>query len=77
MFLIIDDENEGRITEYSESCSKLLSTYGFGVELEQNSIIKGISDVLLDFDFIEFKKSRANRYQSNEIYENFHRIDLN
>lgn len=33
LYLIVDLE-EGRITEYSESCKKLLGSYGFRTEIE-------------------------------------------
>lgn len=58
LFLIVDNESDGRITEYSESCSKLLSIYGFGAELGRNEIVKRITDIAIELDFEKFKSSR-------------------
>jgi PAS domain S-box-containing protein len=58
LFLIVDNDLDGRITEFSESCRKLLSVFGFNPELEQNGVAKNIQDVMLEFDFLDFKKSR-------------------
>jgi len=33
--------------------------------------------MLLDFDFSEMKKTRLQRYVTNDIYENVHKLDLN
>jgi hypothetical protein len=65
LFLIVDNEYDGRITEFSESCRKLLSMYGFGAQMEQNTIIKRITDIVLDFDFNSFQRSRNERYMTN------------
>jgi hypothetical protein len=46
IFLIVDHENDGRITEFSESCFKLLGDYGFRGELETNGVVKTIGDIL-------------------------------
>jgi hypothetical protein len=34
IFLIVENEEDGRISEFSESCSKMLVDYGFKSELE-------------------------------------------
>lgn len=78
LFLIVDnEETDGRITEYSESCVKLLGNYGFSEELERNGITKHITDIIFDFDFEKIRRSRQERYVTNQIYENVHTIDLN
>ncbi|TNV74775.1 hypothetical protein FGO68_gene16630 [Halteria grandinella] len=77
LFLIVDNESDGRITEYSESCAKLLSMYGFGAELGQNEIVKRITDIAVELDFPKFKSMRQDRYQTNEIFENVLKLDLN
>jgi hypothetical protein len=46
IFLIVDNDNDGRITEFSESCYKLLGDYGFRGELESNGVVKTIGDIL-------------------------------
>ena len=74
---MVDNEEDGRITEYSESCSKLLSAYGFGKELETGGLIKRITDVLVDLDFNKLRRTRQERYMTNQIYEEIHKIDLN
>lgn len=77
LFLIVDNDLDGRITEFSESCKKLLTGYGFGVSMEQNGIIKRISEVVQDFDFDLFKRGRQDRYRTNEMFENEVKLDLN
>jgi len=78
LFLIVDqEETDGRITEYSESCVKLLANYGFSGEFERNGITKHITDIIVDFDFEQIIKSRQDRYINNQIYENVHTLDLN
>jgi PAS domain S-box-containing protein len=76
IFLLVDCEG-GRITEYSESCSKLLSNYGFQEEIERNGIIKQVSDIVIDFDYERMRRTRQERYVTNQIYENVHTLDLN
>jgi len=34
IFLIVENEEDGRISEFSESCSKMLGDYGFKTEME-------------------------------------------
>jgi len=76
IFLLVDCEG-GRITEYSESCSKLLSNYGFQEEIERNGITKQVSDIVIDFDYERMRRTRQERYVTNQIYENVHMLDLN
>ena len=77
IFLITDNEEDGRITEYSESCSKMLKTYGFGKVLKEDGVIKRITDIAIDLDFAKLRVSRQERYQTNQIYEDNHKLDLN
>ncbi len=56
---------------------KLLAYYGFSGEFERNGITKHISDIIVDFDFEQIRKSRQDRYVNNQIYENLHTLDLN
>lgn len=65
IFLLVENEFDGRITEYSESCYKLLSSYGFKSDFESGGIIKSIQDVILDFNFTNIKNSRQERYMTN------------
>lgn len=74
MFLLVDDDRDGRITEYSESFVKTLSSLGY--HSQSDSIAKSINDIVLDLNFSELKKTRTQRYLSNEIYENIHKLDL-
>ena len=34
LFLIVENEEDGRISEFSESCAKMLADYGFKTEME-------------------------------------------
>jgi hypothetical protein len=77
IFLVVDNEQDGVITEFSEACSRLLSSYGFGAVMEHGNIIKRVTEVLLDFDFATFKRTRTERYMTNEIFEGVVRLDLN
>jgi hypothetical protein len=77
IFLIVENDSDGRISEFSESCSKMLSGYGFKPTLEINGITKSISDVIIDFDFTSIRRSRQDRYMTNQIYEGVHKVDLN
>ena len=77
IFLIVENDADGRISEFSESCFKMLSGYGFKPTLEINGITKTISDVIIDFDFTAIRRSRQDRYMTNQIYESVHKVDLN
>jgi hypothetical protein len=77
MFLIVEDDEDGRISEFSESCAKMLSSYGFSKDLDQSGVIKRITDVVMDLNFSEFRKTRQERYMCNDIYESVHKLDLN
>ena len=34
LFLIVENEEDGTISEFSESCAKMLADYGFKTEME-------------------------------------------
>ena len=61
IFLIVDNDEAG-ITEYSESCKKMLH---FNSEIEHDGITKKLNDLIPDFDFAGLKNSRQQRYLSN------------
>lgn len=68
LFFLVDQEQGGMITEYSESCVNLLANYGFSGELDRNtgsSIIKHIADIMIDFDFELIRNTRQERYVTN------------
>lgn len=77
LFLIVDNEEDGRISEFSESYSKMLGDYGFKPELEQDGITKRITDVVIDLDFNFIRQTRQDRYMTNQMYEQVHKLDLN
>lgn len=45
--------------------------------MHQSINVLNISDLIVDFNFKVFSRSRQERYITNEIYENMHKIDLN
>ena len=77
IFVIVENEDDGRISEFSESCLKLLGSYGFKPQLEGDGIIKRITDVVTDLNFKDIRNTRKNRYMTNTMYEAVHRLDLN
>jgi hypothetical protein len=66
LFMIVDnDDSGGRIIEFSESAVQMLSNYGFSGEVERNGITKHISDLIMDIDFNQIRKTRQDRYVTN------------
>jgi hypothetical protein len=54
MFFLVDN-SQGSISEFSESCKKILK---FRKIDQQDGIAKNISDFIIDFDFNQFKRTR-------------------
>lgn len=77
LFLLVDNDESGRITEFSESCVAMLKTFGIAFENESNAVAKHVTEIITDLNFDELRKTRQDRYISNEVYESIHRVDLN
>lgn len=68
-------DNEGCISEYSESC-KQLEELGLRLKSDSTDITKRITDVVKDLDFERFLSTRLDRLSNNEVYEAVHELDL-
>jgi hypothetical protein len=76
LFLIVENDIEGCISEYSDSTVKLLKNFGVRLNAEHTSITQRISDLLPDLDFGNIRNTREDRYYNKEIYEAEHVFDL-
>jgi hypothetical protein len=76
LFLLVADDIEGEITEYSESLPAILKPFGLQPDKQQNALSKCISDTVVDLNYAEIRNGRVRRYEVNEIYENMHIINL-
>jgi hypothetical protein len=76
LFLLVADDIEGEITEYSESLPAILKPFGLRPDKQQNALSKRISDIVVDLNYAEIRNGRVRRYEVNEIYENVHTLNL-
>lgn len=81
LFMIVGNDNEGRITEISESSIDIFREMGIKQSpLEFQDMVGArlfVSDLITDFNFQAFCKGRQERYLKNQIYENVHMLDMN
>jgi hypothetical protein len=80
LFLVVEDDIEGRITECSQSLPGILKDQ-FQIKSKfggnsQSTISRRITEVISDLDFVWLKQTRGDRYLKGEIYENIHQIDV-
>ena len=78
LFLLVEDDLEGRVTETSESLPLLLNEQ---LKMKtkgtlQTSICRRITDVATDLDLTWLRSTRQERHQKGEIYEGVHNLDL-
>ena len=73
---MVSDDIEGQVTEYSESVMGILKPYGLQPESQSNNLSKRISDIVVDLNYAEIRNGRTTRYNTQEIYENMHVVDL-
>jgi hypothetical protein len=76
LFMVVDNEMEGCISDYSESTTGLLRNYGIRLKSEYTAITKRIQDLVVDLDFAHVRNTREDRYLTKEIYEAVHVLDL-
>jgi hypothetical protein len=76
LFLLVEDEIEGRLTEHSENLPQILSRFGLKEDRSEASVSKRITDLIADFDYAAVRNTRVDRYSRGEIYEAIHQIDL-
>ena len=76
LFMIVEDDMEGSISEYSDSSSRILREMGVRLNSEDTNVSQRLTDVLPDFDFRQLKNTRQDRLFSKEIYEGEHSFDL-
>ena len=76
IFFLVDDEKEGHVIDYSESCGKFLQKYGIKSKVLTNGIVLRISDLLVDLNYNQFLANRQARQKSGEVYESNHRLDI-
>ena len=74
--MVVDNEAEGYVYDYSESCPGILKDFGLNPSHSSCGLVKRISDIVPDIDFKNIVKTRDLRYRSREIYESEHMIDL-
>lgn len=61
LYLIVESDDEGRITEYSESFYALMHTLGVQLNISAQWISKKISDIIWDFDMKKFNQDMKHR----------------
>lgn len=76
MFMIVENDREGCISEYSDTTSRILKTMGAKLNSEDTNVTMRIVDLLPDLDFERLKATRLDRIFSKEIYEAEHNFDL-
>lgn len=77
LFMIVENDEDGRVTEFSESALKLIKDQGFSFDLNRTSISKSINSYVSDLNYAEVRRQRQDRYLNQVIYENIHTLDLN
>ena len=76
LFLVVENDMEGYISEYSDSAFRILKNMGVKLNSEDTSVNQRIGDVLPDLDFADLRKTRQERIFTKEIYEAEHAFDL-
>jgi hypothetical protein len=73
---MVENDQEGRITELSESAVRILKEAGINLNNVGNSLLS-VTDLVSDFDFKVFRKGQNERFQNREIYESLTKLDIN
>ena len=76
LFFIVDNDIEGLVTEYSDSCPSIFRNFGLNFHQESTNITKRIQDLVIDLDFAHLRNTREERYAMKRIYEEEHMLDL-
>ena len=76
LFLIVENDMEGNVTEYSDSASRILKSFGVKLHTDDTAVTQRIVDLLPDMDFAQLRSTRQDRILSKEIYEAEHTFDL-
>lgn len=76
MFMIVENDVEGCISEFSDSANRILKGFGMKLNSEESNVTQRIVDILPDLDYVTLRSTRGDRILSKEIYEADHAFDF-